>query len=152
MVKAIPDGYSTITPYLIVHDAAAAIEFYKEAFGAKEIFRLPMGPRIGHAEMVIGNSRFMLADEFPERNAFSAKHFQGSPINLLLYVDDVDGVAKRAAAAGATVMRPVENQFYGDRTGVFLDPFGFQWSIATHVEDVSPEEMQRRMAEMTSTS
>jgi len=150
MVKAIPDGYTTITPYLVVNDAKAAIEFYKEAFGAKEILRLPMGPRIGHAEMVVGNSRFMLADEFPERNAFSAKHFQGSPINLLLYVEDVDAVAQGAVAAGATVVRPVENQFYGDRTGVFLDPFGFQWSIATHVEDVSSEEMQRRMAEISS--
>ena len=152
MAKAIPDGYTTITPYLVLNDAKGAMEFYKKAFGAKEIFRLPMGPRIGHAEMVIGNSRFMLADEFPERNAFSAKHFKGSPMSLLLYVEDVDALAQSAVAAGATVVRPIENQFYGDRTGVFLDPFGYQWTIATHVEDVSPEEMQRRMAKAGSAS
>lgn len=146
MVKAIPDGYGSITPYLVLNDAKSAIEFYKNAFGAKELFRLPAASRIGHAELLIGNSRIMLADEFPERNIYSAKHFNGSPVSLMLYVEDVDSAAQRAVAAGATIVRPVENQFYGDRSGVFLDPYGYQWTIGTHVEDISPEEMHRRMA------
>lgn len=145
MVKPIPDGYHSVTPYLIFDDAAAAIEFYKEAFGAKEIFRMPMGSRIGHAELQLGNSRIMLADENPQRQAYSAKHYTGSPIGLMFYVEDADASAKQAVAAGATVVHPVQNQFYGDRSGTFLDPFGYVWTIGTHVEDVSPEEMQRRM-------
>ncbi|HEX3941199.1 MAG TPA: VOC family protein [Acidobacteriaceae bacterium] len=147
MVKPIPDGYNSVTPYLIMHDAAAAIEFYKKAFDAKELFRMPMGPRIGHAEILIGNSRIMLADEFPEREIRSSKHFGGSPVSMMLYVEDVDASAERAVAAGATILRPVENQFYGDRNGTFVDPFGYQWTIGTHVEDVSPAEMTRRMAQ-----
>ena len=145
MVKPIPDGYSSVTPYLVLDDAAAAIQFYTKAFGAKELFRMPIGNRIGHAELLIGNSRIMLADEHPEMQAYSAKHYNGSPISLMLYVEDVDASAERAVAAGATVKRPVQNQFYGDRTGTFVDPFGYQWTIGTHVEDVSPEEMMRRM-------
>jgi PhnB protein len=148
MMKPIPDGYSSVTPYLILDDADAAIEFYKKALGAKELFRLPMGARIGHAEILIGSSRIMLADENAAVGAYSAKHYNGSPISLLVYVEDVDVSAEQMVAAGAAIVRPVENQFYGDRSGVFLDPFGFKWSIATHVEDVSPEEMQKRMAKL----
>jgi PhnB protein len=146
MVKPIPEGYSSVTPYLIFDDANAAIEFYKKTFGANELYRLPMGDRIGHAEIEIGNSRIMLADEAPQMEAYSPRHYKGSPISLMLYVDDVDSFAKKATDAGATVVRPLKNQFYGDRTGTFLDPFGYKWTIGTHVEDVSPEEMQKRMA------
>jgi PhnB protein len=148
MVKPIPDGYSSVTPYLVLDDANAAIEFYKKAFGAKELFRMPMGKRIGHAELQIGNSRIMLADEDPQRELHSARHYHGSPMSLMLYVEDVDAVAEKAAAAGAAIQRPVQNQFYGDRSGTFVDPFGFQWTVGTHVEDVSHEEMERRMSKM----
>ncbi len=150
MVKPIPDGYSSVTPYLVLDDATAAIEFYKKAFGAKELFRMPMGNRIGHAEILIGNSRIMLADENPASQIHSAKHYQGSPVSLMLYVEDVDASAERAVAAGATIQRPVQNQFYGDRSGTFVDPFGYQWTIGTHVEDVSAEEMKRRMSQAVS--
>lgn len=150
MVKPIPDGYTSVTPYLVLNDAAAAIEFYKKAFGAKELFRMPMGNRIGHAEILIGNSRIMLADEHPEMQTYSAKHYNGSPISLMVYVEDVDASAEQAVAAGATVKRPVQNQFYGDRSGNFLDPYGYLWTISTHVEDVSSEEMTRRMAKAAS--
>jgi PhnB protein len=145
MVKRIPDGYHSVTPYLILDNARAAIDFYTRAFGAKELFRLPMGDRIGHAELLIGDSRIMLADENPQVDAYSAKHYQGSPISLMIYVEDVDAFAQKAVAAGATIVRPVQTQFYGDRSGVLLDPHGFKWSIATHVEDVSAEEMDKRM-------
>jgi PhnB protein len=148
MVKPIPDGYGSVTPYLVLNDATAAIEFYKSAFGAKELFRMPAGNRVAHAEILIGNSRIMLADENPQMEAHSAQHYGGSPVSLMLYVEDVDSSAKKAVAAGAAVERPVQNQFYGDRSGTFRDPFGFQWTIGTHVEDVSPEEMQRRMTKM----
>lgn len=144
-VKAIPEGYHTATPYLIAKDAARAIEFYKKAFGAEELFRMPMDDgRVGHAEIQIGNSRFMLADEFPNMDAVSPVTLGGTPISIMLYVEDVDAFTQRAVEAGATVVKPVQNQFYGDRTGVIKDPFGFIWSIATHVEDVSPEELQKR--------
>ena len=146
MVKPIPDGYSSVTPYLIFEDAKSAIDFYTKAFGAHELFRMPMGNRIGHAEIQIGNSRIMLADEAPQLDAYGPKHHNGSPVSLMLYVDDVDTFAKGAVAAGAKVLRPVKNQFYGDRSGTFLDPFGYKWTIGTHVEDVSPEEMESRMA------
>jgi PhnB protein len=146
MVKPIPDGYSSITPYLIFEDANSAIDFYGKAFGAQELFRMPMGNRIGHAEIQIGNSRIMLADESPQMDAYGPKHHNGSPISLMLYVDDVDTFSKKAVAAGAKVLRPVKNQFYGDRSGTFLDPFGYKWTIGTHVEDVSPAEMETRMA------
>jgi PhnB protein len=145
-VKSIPDDYRGITPYLIVKGAAKAMDFYQKAFGAKEIMRFdqPDG-RIGHAEMQIGEARFMLADEFPEMKILSPKTLGGSGIGLLLYVEDVDGMFNRAIAAGAIVDRPLQNQFYGDRNGTVVDPSGHQWTIATHIEDVSPEEMERRM-------
>jgi PhnB protein len=145
--KPIPDGYHTATPYLIIKDAAKAIEFYKKAFGAKEMMRMsqPDG-RIGHAEIKIGDSPIMLADEFPEMGARSPQSLGGSPVSILLYVEDVDAFAKQAVTAGTKVVRPVKDQFYGDRSGSFEDPFGHQWHIATHVEDVAPEEMHKRAA------
>lgn len=145
MAKPIPDGYTSITPYLIFNNAAAAIELYKQAFGAKEIYRLTTEGRIGHAEIQIGNSRLMLADENPRYDAFSPSHYNGSPVHLLFYVEDVDHSARQASAAGMKALRAVETQFYGDRTGTFVDPFGYRWTIATHVEDVAPDEIRERM-------
>ena len=146
-VKPIPDGYATATPYLIVAEAARAIEFYKQAFGATELMRIPgPGGKVGHAEIRIGNSPIMLADEHPEMGARSPRAFGGSPITILLYVEDVDAVVRRAVAAGATLQRPVEDKFYGDRSGSVEDPFGHVWHIATHKEDVPLEEMQKRAA------
>ena len=148
-VKPVPDGYNTVTPYLIVDNAAAAIEFYKNGFGAMELFRIPApGDKVGHAEIRIGNSVVMLADEHPEVGARGPRSVGGSPVSIVVYVDDVDSVAKRLQSAGAKVVRPVENQFYGDRAGTFEDPFGHQWHVHTHVEDVSPDEMQKRAASM----
>jgi PhnB protein len=145
--KPIPDGYSTLTPYLIVPDGAASVEFYRRAFGASERMRLvtPDG-KIGHAELVIGDSVVMLADEYPAHGARAPQHFGGSPVMLHLYVQDVDAVVARAVAAGATLTRPVQDQFYGDRSGAVTDPFGHLWHIATHIEDVAPEEIARRAA------
>ncbi len=145
--EPIPDGYHTATPYLIVNDAAQAIEFYKEAFGATELLRMakPDG-KIGHAEIRIGDSTIMLADEFPEMGARSPQSFGGSPVSIFLYVENVDAVFAQTVAAGAVVQRPVADQFYGDRMGGVKDPFGHAWYIATHVEDVSPEEMRKRAA------
>ena len=146
-VKPIPEGYNSVTPYLIVDNGAAAIDFYKKSFGATELFRMPSpGNKIGHAEIKIGNSVIMLADEHPEMGARSPRSVGGSPVSIVVYVEDVDTVAKRLEAAGAKVTRPVSNQFYGDRAGSFEDPFGHQWHVHTHVEDVSPEELQRRAA------
>ena len=145
-VKPIPDGYHSLTPYLIVDGAARALEFYARAFGAEELFRMPVaGGRIGHAEMRVGNSRIMLADGNPEMGSRSPKALGGSSITLLLYVEEVDKVFARALQAGALVQRPLANQFYGDRTGGVVDPFGHIWLLATHIEDVAPEEMERRM-------
>ncbi len=150
-VKPIPDGYHAVTPYLVVHNAAEAIEFYKKALGAIELFRLPgPGGKVMHAEMKIGDSPIMLADEFPEMGAVSPKTVGGSSISLMVYVPNVDEVYNQAVQAGAKAARPVENQFYGDRSGLIEDPFGHKWSIATHVEDVSPEEIDRRFAAMVS--
>lgn len=147
-VKPIPDGYHTATPYLIVSEGMRALEFYKEAFGAEELMRLPgPGGKLMHGEIRIGDSPIMLADEFPEIGARSPKSYGGSPVSLMLYVEDVDAMFARAIAAGAVEVRPVQNQFYGDRSGTLTDPFGHQWTLSTHVEDVSPEEMERRMAE-----
>ena len=147
-VKPIPDGYHSVTPYLIVHDATKALDFYKKAFGAQELFRMPMpNGRIGHAEIQVGDSRIMLADEFPEMGAKSARAFGGTPVGMCLYVEDVDARFQQAVAAGATVERPVMDQFYGDRSGTVVDPFGHKWTIATHKEDVPPAEMCRRMEE-----
>lgn len=146
-VKPIPEGYHTATPYLIVSGAANAIEFYKKAFGATELFRMPQPDgRIGHAEIQIGNSRIMLADEHHEIGAKSPQTIGGSPVSILLYVEDADRVFNQAVVAGAKVVRPLQNQFYGDRMGGITDPFGHAWYIATHVEDVSPEELQKRAA------
>jgi PhnB protein len=146
-VKPIPDGYHTIIPYLSIKGAAAAIDFYKNAFGATESMRLaqPDG-RIGHAELQIGDSRVMLADEFPDMDFRSPLAMGGSPVHLHMYVPDVDAVVVRALAAGATLERPVENQFYGDRTGTIADPYGHVWHVATHMEDVPPDELRRRAA------
>ncbi len=145
--KPIPEGYHTATPYLIVNDAALAIEFYKEAFGATELLRMakPDG-KIGHAEIRIGDSTIMLADEFPEMGARSPQSFGGSPVSIFLYVENVDAVFAQTVAAGAVVQRPVADQFYGDRMGGVKDPFGHAWYIATHTEEVSPEEMRKRAA------
>jgi PhnB protein len=144
-VKPIPDGYRTVTPYLIVSDGADAIAFYARAFGAIERMRhtMPDG-RIGHAELTIGDSMIMLADPFPEQNARAPDAFGGSPVGLHLFVEDVDAVVARAASAGATVTRPVADQFYGDRSGSVTDPFGYVWHVTTHIEDVSPDEIARR--------
>lgn len=145
--KPIPDGYHNATPYLVVDNAAAAIEFYKTAFGAKELMRMPKpNGKIGHAEIKIGDSTIMLADETPEAGARSPRTIGGSPVSILLYVDDVDATFGKAVKAGAKVQRPLANQFYGDRTGDIQDPFGHVWHVATHVEDVSPEELKKRAA------
>jgi PhnB protein len=148
-VKPIPDGYHSVTPYLILDDAARALEFYKKAFGAVELLRMP-GPngKIGHAEIRIGDSTIMLADEHPAMGARSARTIGGSPISLMVYVENVDAMVAQAVAAGGKLVRPVADQFYGDRTGTLADPFGHVWSLATHVEDVAPEEMDRRLKEM----
>ena len=145
LVKAIPDGYHTATPYLIIKGAASAIEFYKKAFGATELMRMaqPDG-QIGHAEIKIGNSPIMLADENPAMGYRGPHALGGTPVGILLYVDDVDKMAAQAIAAGAKVERPVTDQFYGDRSGTFTDPFGHTWTIATHKEDLSPEELSKR--------
>ena len=151
-VKPVPDGYHTITPYISVKGAARALAFYKDAFGAEELYRLDMPDgRVGHAEIRIGDSRLMLADEMPEMPdavTRSPQTLGATTTGLSLYVDDVDARFARAVAAGAKMKRPVTNQFYGDRSGTLEDPFGHIWTIGTHVEDVSPEEMQRRTAKM----
>jgi PhnB protein len=148
-VKAIPAGYHSITPYLIIDGAARAIDFYRRAFDAKELMRIPSPhDKIGHAEIKIGDSVIMMADEHPEMDARSPTHFGGSPVTILLYVEDVDKQFKQALAAGATEVRPVADQFYGDRSGTLKDPFGHNWHLSTHKEDVSMEEMSRRMAAM----
>jgi PhnB protein len=147
-VKPIPDGYRTATPYLYLKGGAEALEFYKKAFGAKEIMRHPMPDgRIGHAEIQIGDSRIMLADEYPEMNIRGPRSLGGSSMALMLYVEDVDSFVQRAVAAGAKVVRPIQNQFYGDRSGALEDPFGHSWYVATHVEDVSDEELRRRASQ-----
>ena len=148
-IKPIPEGYGSVTPYLIVQGAANAIDYYKTVFGATERMRMP-GPdgKIAHAEIQIGGSYIMLADENPEMGARSPKTVGGSPVSLLVYVENVDRTVEKAVAAGAKVKSKVENKFYGDRMGGIEDPFGHQWYVATHVEDVSPEEMQRRMEAM----
>jgi len=147
-VQPIPEGYPRVTPYLHVSGAAAAIEFFSSVLGAQERMRMPApGGKIGHAEVEIGESIIMLADEFPDMDVRGPKAIGGTPVTLHVYVDDVDAVFDAALAAGATSVRAVENQFYGDRVGQFEDPFGHRWSVATHVEDVPPHEMERRMAE-----
>jgi PhnB protein len=148
MVNPIPEGYPRVTPYLIVDGASDAIDFYTSVLGGSERMRMDApGGRIGHAELEIGDSVVMVADENPEMNARGPKAFGGSPVSLMVYVEDVDGVFGRALDAGAKELRPVENQFYGDRMGAFEDPFGHEWNVASHVEDVPPEEMSKRAAE-----
>jgi PhnB protein len=147
--KPVPDGYHTVTPYLMVKGGKAALAFYQRAFGAEPVYQLDMPDgRIGHAEIQIGDSRVMLADEAPEMPDVVAKSpiaLGGTTVGICLYVDDVDALFKRAVEAGAEVKRPVTNQFYGDRSGTVVDPFGHCWTIATHVEDISPDEMRSRM-------
>ena len=154
-IKPIPEGYHSVTPYLIVKGAAAAIDFYKKAFGATELFRMPMPDgKLAHAEIKIGDSPVMLADEPQEASHQQIGHkapksLGGTSVGIMLYVPDVDTVAKQAVAAGAKEVRPVTDQFYGDRSGTFLDPFGHVWTIGTHKEDVSSEELQRRATQQT---
>jgi PhnB protein len=151
MVKPIPEDYPRVVPYLHVDGASAAIDFYTEVLGATERMRMPgdSPDKIGHAELQIGDAVVMLADEVSEMGIRGPKTVGGTPVTICVYVDDVDAVVERATAAGARILRPVEDQFYGDRTGQFEDPFGHHWNIMTHTEDVDPDEMQRRMAEMS---
>ena len=149
MTDAIPEGYPRVTPYLIVDGAAAAIDFYSSVLGANERMRMggPEG-KVGHAELEIGDSVVMLADEHPEMDAIGPRTVGGTPISLHVYVEDADAVFARAIEAGAKELQPVEDKFYGDRSGLFEDPWGHRWDVATHVEDVPEDEMERRMAEM----
>ena len=149
MVQAIPAGYAGVTPYLIVRDAARMLDFYKKAFGATESVRLPApGGKVGHAEIKIGDGMVMLADESPEMGHNSPLAVGGTPVTLMFYVEDVDAQFAKALAAGATVKHALKDQFYGDRSGTLTDPSGHIWTIATHTEDVAPEEMKRRMDKM----
>jgi len=152
-VNPIPADYAGITPYLSVKGAADAIEFYKKAFGAIEMMRLPNPDgTLGHAEIKIGNALVMLADEYPDYGNLSPKTLGGSSVRLHMYVEDVDAFFEKAVAAGAKVLIPVADQFYGDRSGRLEDPFGHVWLVSTHVEDVSPDEMERRMKEYSQES
>jgi PhnB protein len=152
-VKPIPDAYPRLIPYLSIDGASAAIDFYIKVFAAKERVRMA-GPegKIGHAELEIGDSLFMLADAFPDMGNQSPQNLGGTPVTMMVYVEDVDAVFDNAIKAGAIEERKVENQFYGDRAGQFKDPFGHKWFVATHVEDVSPEEMAKRAAAVTATA
>ena len=148
-VKPIPDGYHSVTPYLIIKGAADAIEFYKKAFGAAELVRMPApGGKVGHAEIKIGDSPIMLADESTEMGYVGPATLGGSPISIMIYVEDVDTIYNQAIAAGGVEVKPLQDQFYGDRSGTLKDPFGHVWHVATHKEDVSPEEMDKRMKSM----
>ena len=149
-ISYIPKGYNTITPYLVIKGAAKAIEYYKNVFGATVVERMD-GPdgRVGHAELQIGDSRIMLADENPSMGARSAESIGASPVSLYVYIPDCDQVVEKAVAGGAKILKPVQDQFYGDRSGFIQDPFGHLWGVATHVEDVSPQEMKERMKKMT---
>jgi PhnB protein len=150
-VKAIPEGYHSVTPYLFIRGAGGAIDFYKKVFDAKEIMRVsgPIG-QIMHAEIKIGDSIIMLADENPKTGAMSPQTAGGISVSLHLYLESVDDVVQKAVDGGAKLLHPVQNQIYGDRSGTLIDPFGHMWSVATHVEDVSPEEMKKRMAAASS--
>jgi uncharacterized glyoxalase superfamily protein PhnB len=147
--KPIPNGMHTVTPHIVCSNASAAIEFYKKAFGATELHRLP-GPdgKLMHGSIRIGDSTIMLVDEFPQCGSLSPTSLKGSPVTLHLYVDDADASFKRAVDAGATVRMPLDDMFWGDRYGVLVDPFGHSWSIATHIRDVSPQEMEEAMKNM----
>jgi PhnB protein len=148
-VKSIPEGYHSITPYLVIKNCSAAIDYYVKAFGAREVVRMDApGGKIGHAELMFGNSYVMMADEHPDQGHIGPETVGGTPVGLMFYVDDVDAVFNRAVENGATVTEPLENKFYGDRSGSIKDPFGHKWMISTHVEDVTPDEMERRMKAM----
>lgn len=147
-VKPIPEGYHSLTPYLIVDGGADALEYYKKAFGATELFRMEHEGKIGHAEMKIGDSPFMLSDGHKEMGYQGPKAFGGTPVMLMIYVDDCDAIFKQALEAGGTEVKPLQDQFYGDRSGTLTDPFGHIWTVATHKEDVSPEEIDKRLAAM----
>ena len=153
-VPPIPDGYHSVTPYLIVDDAAAAIGFYQRAFGAQELYRLPMKDaegrdRIGHAEIRIGDCNLMLSDEWPDMQAIGPNARGGTTVSFMVYGDDVDRAYQRALDAGAKADKPIKDEFWGDRMGSVIDPFGHKWALATHVEDVPPDEMEKRMAAWT---
>jgi PhnB protein len=144
-VNPIPENYHTVTPYLYLNNASEAIKFYKEVFDAEELYRMEDQGKIGHAELKIGDSIIMLADEYPDMGARSPRTIGGTPLSLMLYVEDVDETVNLAVSQGAKLERPVENKFYGDRSGTIEDPFGHIWHIGTHIEDVSPEELEKRM-------
>lgn len=147
-VSPIPEGYHSVTPYLIIKNAAAALDFYVRALGAIELFRIEgPGKSVGHAEIKIGNSILMFSDEHPDLGFKSPTSYGGSPVGFMVYVPDVDAQFQKALDAGAKAIRPIANQFYGDRNGIIEDPFGHQWTLSTHVEDVPPEEMNRRAEE-----
>jgi PhnB protein len=147
--KPVPDGYHSVTPYLIAKDAAKAIEFYRKVFGAQEVLRMDgPGGKVAHAEIKIGDSHVMLADEVPSMGFVSPQTLGGVGVSLLLYVDDVDAIFSRAMAAGSRQLKPLEDQFYGDRAGTLEDPFGHCWTVATHKEDVPPQEMERRLEQL----
>jgi PhnB protein len=145
-VKPIPEGYHSLTPYLIIKGAAEAIDFYKKAFGATELFRMDHEGKVGHAELKIGDSPFMLADENPAMNYLSPQSLGGTPVSLMIYVEDVDKIYKQAIESGGVELKALQDWFYGDRSGTLKDPFGHVWTVATHKEDVTPEEMDKRMA------
>jgi len=148
-VSAIPEGYHSITPYLIIKHAVKAIEFYKKAFGAKEAMKMEhANGKIGHAELKIGDAKIMLADEWPEMDARSPEAYGGSPMSIHLYVKDADAVISKAVSLGAKITRPLENMFYGDRSGMIEDPYGYKWCVSTHIEDVTPAKMKKRAAEL----
>lgn len=151
-VQSRPAGYHSVTPYLIVDNATKALEFYRKALNAEELFRLPVpggdgAQKIGHAEIKIGDSQLMLSDEYPDMDALGPKSLGGTPASFMIYVDDVDKAFEQAVKAGGKAVQPVENQFWGDRTGTIVDPFGHKWTLGTHVEDVPPEQLQERMDE-----
>ena len=145
-VKPIPEGYHSVTPYLIIKGAAQALDYYKTAFGATELFRMEHNGQIGHAEIKIGDSPIMLADEQPEMKYLSPTTLGGTPVSIMIYVDDCDTIFKQAIDAGGVEVKALQDQFYGDRSGTLTDPFGHVWTVATHKEDVSPEEIDRRLA------
>ena len=147
-VKPIPEGYHSLTPYLIVDGGAKALDYYKQAFGATELMRMEHDGKIAHAEMKIGDSPFMLSDEHPEMGYKGPKSVGGSAVGLMIYVDDCDTIFKQAIAAGGTEKKALQDQFYGDRSGTLEDPFGHIWTVATHKEDVTPEEIDKRLAAM----
>ena len=145
-VKPIPEGYHSVTPYLIIDGAASAIDYYKKAFGATELFRMEHQGKVGHAEIKIGDSPIMLADEQPSMGYVGPKSVGGTPVSLMIYVEDVDKIYKQGIASGGLELKALQDQFYGDRSGTLKDPFGHIWTVATHKEDVTPEEMDKRIA------